>query len=157
MSFSPKNTAHSHFSRHVITCLGPLFWVAFPALGLSRLRGVISLSAAARTGTSIFPECPVHSHKLAKSRDTPTPAEVDRAEQSLIRIRTDLASKREELTLLKRREASQTEVAHSECYCDACPNTPFQGAQKSSWLSRVTPSFRGDNGSSWSRHISLLA
>ncbi len=58
VSFSPKKTAHSHLLWHVITSLGPLFWVAFPALGLSRPRGVIFPSAAARTGTSIFPELP---------------------------------------------------------------------------------------------------
>jgi hypothetical protein len=57
-SFSPKKTARSHLLRHVIMSLGPLFWAAFPALGLSRQRGDISPSAAARTGTSIFPEWP---------------------------------------------------------------------------------------------------
>ncbi|KAF8268024.1 Abscisic acid G-protein coupled receptor-domain-containing protein [Lactarius quietus] len=64
-----------------------------------------------------------------QSRTTPTQAEVARVEQSLIRIRADLASKREELASLTSREASQTE----------------DPAQKSSWLSRVTPNFRGDN------------
>jgi len=46
-----------------------------------------------------------------KSRQTLTQAEIDRVEQSLIRIRADLASKREELTCLKMRDAPQTEVA----------------------------------------------
>jgi hypothetical protein len=91
--------------------LGPLFWVVFPASGLSRLRGVISPSAAARTGTSIFSSGFTHFNNPAKSRKTPTQAEVDRVEQSLLRIRADLASKREELASLKGREASQTEVA----------------------------------------------
>lgn len=54
VKFSQKKTARSHLLPHVITCLGPLFWAVFPALGLSRPRGVISPSAAARTGTSIF-------------------------------------------------------------------------------------------------------
>ena len=60
-----------------------------------------------------------HFNDPAKSRKTPTQVEVDRAEQSLLRVRADLASKREELASLKEREASQAEVAYSESDCDA--------------------------------------
>ena len=49
-----------------------------------------------------------------KSRKTPTQVEVDCVEPSLIFICTELVSKREELTLIKRREISQTEVVYSE-------------------------------------------
>ena len=52
-----------------------------------------------------------HFDNPAKSRKTPTQVEVDRAEQSLLRVRADLASKKAELASLKEREASQTEVA----------------------------------------------
>ena len=51
-----------------------------------------------------------HFDNPAKSRKTPTQVEVDRAEQSLLRVRADLSSKRAELASLKEREASQTEV-----------------------------------------------
>ena len=61
-----------------------------------------------------------------KSRKTPTQVEVDRVEQSLIRIRTDLVSKWEELTSLKRREASQTEVICSESDCYVPPDSVFR-------------------------------
>ena len=51
-----EETAHSRSLRHVIVSLELLFWAAFLALGLSRLRGATSPSTVARTGTSIFPE-----------------------------------------------------------------------------------------------------
>jgi len=44
------------------------------------------------------------------SRKIPTRAELDRAEQSLTRVRADLASKRSELASLEMRAASQSEV-----------------------------------------------
>ena len=44
-SSSPKKTAHLHSLRHVIMSLGPLYWAAFPASGLSRLHGTTSPSA----------------------------------------------------------------------------------------------------------------
>ena len=43
-------------------------------------------------------------------RKIPTQAELDRAEQSLTRIRADLDSKRRDATSLKMRGASQSEV-----------------------------------------------
>ena len=58
VSSSLKKTAHSRPLWHVIMSLGPLFWAAFPALGLSQLRGDTSPSAVAKTGMSIFPEWP---------------------------------------------------------------------------------------------------
>jgi hypothetical protein len=53
-SSSPKKTARLLW--HVIMSLGPLFWAACPALGLSRQREDTSRSAAA--STSIFPKWP---------------------------------------------------------------------------------------------------
>ncbi|KAI0297048.1 Abscisic acid G-protein coupled receptor-domain-containing protein [Multifurca ochricompacta] len=69
-----------------------------------------------------------HVGQFLFSRKTPSRAELDRAEQSLERVRVDLASKREDVTSLKRREASQTE-----------------GVSKSSWVARVASNIRGDN------------
>jgi len=63
-----------------------------------------------------------------KSRKIPTRAELDRIEQSLTRLRADLASKRDELSSLEMGAASQSE-----------------NAQKSFWLARIAPSFQGDN------------
>ena len=60
------------------------------------------------------PSGSTHFNNPAKSRKTPTQVEVDRVEQSLIRIRADLAHKREGFTSPKRRETSQTEVVYSE-------------------------------------------
>jgi len=65
---------------------------------------------------------------FGKNRKIPTRAELDQKEQSLTRVRADIANKRKDLTSLKAREASQSE-----------------GAQKSSWLSRVASNFRGDD------------
>ncbi|KAH9996402.1 Abscisic acid G-protein coupled receptor-domain-containing protein [Russula compacta] len=65
-----------------------------------------------------------------KNRKVPTQAELDRIEQSLTRVRADLASKRKDMTSLREREASASQS---------------EGARKSSWLTRVAPSFRGDN------------
>jgi hypothetical protein len=87
-------------------------------------------------------------------RKIPTRAELDRAEQSLTRVRTDLASKRSDLTSLKIRAASQPEVGDRRT--DLGPSEPFfplQGAQKSSWLAHVAPSFRGGSGTSTHRGI----
>ena len=91
-SSSLKITAHSCPLRHVIMSLGPLFWAAFPVLGLSRLRGATSPSAVARTSTPIFPKCSTHFNKPEKSRKIPTQVEVDRVEQSLFQSHADLAS-----------------------------------------------------------------
>ena len=76
---------------------------------------------ARRFSPSIF----TRFNNPAKSRKTPTQVEIDRVEQSLMRIRTDLASKREELTSLKKRETSQTEVVYSEIDYYAYPDLSF--------------------------------
>jgi len=57
------------------------------------------------------------------SRKIPTRAELDRAEQSLTRIRADLASKRSELASLEMRAASQSEVGDRKT--DLGPPKPF--------------------------------
>jgi hypothetical protein len=44
------------------------------------------------------------------SRKSLTRADLDRVEQSVARVRADLTSKREEVTSLRIREASQAEV-----------------------------------------------
>ncbi|KAH9175742.1 Abscisic acid G-protein coupled receptor-domain-containing protein [Lactarius sanguifluus] len=149
VSTAPLNSAsHSFSRRRILVVLAPLF-VYFLLLSYVPLPGVL-LSEENRTFTLVTARYNVLGTVIlgslsgfgsvttawgyfplscGKNRKTPTQAEVDRVEQSLIRIRANLASKRKELTLLKGREASQTE-----------------GAQKStSWLSRVTPNFRGDN------------
>ncbi|KAH9067998.1 Abscisic acid G-protein coupled receptor-domain-containing protein [Lactarius deliciosus] len=149
VSTAPLNSASLSFSRRrILVVLAPLF-VYFLLLSYVPLPGVL-LSEENRTFTLVTARYNVLGTVIlgslsgfgsvttawgyfplscGKNRHTPTQAEVDRVEQSLIRIRADLASKRKELTLLKGREASQTE-----------------GVQKStSWLSRVTPNFRGDN------------
>ncbi|KAI9454650.1 Abscisic acid G-protein coupled receptor-domain-containing protein [Lactarius psammicola] len=148
VSTTPLNSASVTFSRRrVLVVLAPLS-VYFLLLSYVPLPGVL-VSEENRTFTLVMARYNVLGTIIlgslsgfgsvttawgyfplscGKNRKTPTQAEVDRVEQSLLRIRADSASKREELTLLKGREASQTE-----------------GSQKSSWLSRVTPNFRGDN------------
>ena len=63
-----------------------------------------------------FPQValPTSITNSTKSRKTPTQVEVDCVEPSLILICTDLVSKREELTSLKRQETFQTEAVYSE-------------------------------------------
>ncbi|KAH9034234.1 Abscisic acid G-protein coupled receptor-domain-containing protein [Lactarius pseudohatsudake] len=146
VSTAPLNSASLSFSRRrILVVLAPLF-VYFLLLSYVPLPGVL-LSEENRTFTLVTARYNVLGTVIlgslsgfgsvttawgyfplscGKNRHTPTQAEVDRVEQSLIRIRADLASKRKELTLLKGREASQTE-------------------KSTSWLSRVTPNFRGDN------------
>ncbi|KAH9985916.1 Abscisic acid G-protein coupled receptor-domain-containing protein [Russula vinacea] len=63
-----------------------------------------------------------------KNRKIPSRVELDQIEQRLTRVRADIADRRNDLTSLKTREASQSE-----------------DAQKSSWLTRVVPNFRGDD------------
>ncbi|KAF8264979.1 Abscisic acid G-protein coupled receptor-domain-containing protein, partial [Lactarius quietus] len=145
VSTTPLNSASLTCSRHrVLVVLAPLSvyfflisYVPLPGVLLSEehrtltlvmarynVLGTIILGSLSGFGsvTTAWGYFPL---SCGKNRHTPTQAEVDRVEQSLIRIRADLASKREELASLTSREASQTE--------------------KSSWLSRVTPNFRGDN------------
>ena len=56
---------------------------------------------------------------LSKCRKIPTRAELDQKEQGLTRVRADIANKRNDLTSLKAREASQTEVGdQSPNLCD---------------------------------------
>jgi hypothetical protein len=50
------------------------------------------------------------------SRKNLTRADLDRVEQSVARVRADLASKREEVTSLRIREASQAEVGRQNQY-----------------------------------------
>lgn len=58
------------------------------------------------------------------SRKIPTRAELDRAEQSVTRIRADLERKRDEVMSLKQREAFQAKVGRSKL--DLCaPELPF--------------------------------
>ncbi|KAI9435725.1 Abscisic acid G-protein coupled receptor-domain-containing protein [Lactarius indigo] len=152
VSTAPLNSTSLAFSRRrILVVLAPLFvyflllsYVPLPgALPTEENRtftlvtarynvlGTVILGSLSGFGsvTTAWGYFPLSCGKNRHSRKTPTQAEVDRVEQSLIRIRADLASKRKELSLLKGREASQIE-----------------GVQKSaSWLSRVTPNFRGDN------------
>ncbi|KAH9052197.1 Abscisic acid G-protein coupled receptor-domain-containing protein [Lactarius vividus] len=152
VSTAPLNSASLSFSRRrILVVLAPLFvyflilsYVPLPGALLSEenrtftlvtarynVLGTVILGSLSGFGsvTTAWGYFPLNCGKNRHSRKTPTQAEVERVEQSFIRIRADLASKRKELTLLKGREAYQTE-----------------GAQKStSWLSRVTPNFRGDN------------
>lgn len=160
VSTTPSNSASLAFSRrHVLVVLAPLSayfllisYVPLPGNLLSEenrtltlvmarynVLGTIILGSLSGFGsvTTAWGYFPL---SCGKNRKTPTQAEVDRVEQSLLRIRADLASKREELASLKGREASQTEGA----------------AQKSSWLSRVSPSFRGDELSNAEAELSGL-
>ncbi|KAH9969412.1 Abscisic acid G-protein coupled receptor-domain-containing protein [Lactifluus volemus] len=65
--------------------------------------------------------------RCGRNRKNLTRADLDRVEQSFARVRADLASKREEVTSLRIREASQAE-----------------GGQKLSWLNRLPPNFLGN-------------
>ncbi|KAI0062989.1 hypothetical protein BV25DRAFT_491774 [Artomyces pyxidatus] len=98
------------------------------------LLGALSGSGSVSTSWGYFPL------SCGGKRKSPTQAEINRAELSLDRIRTDLSRKMEDIAGLKRREAEQAENAQS------------------SWLSRVTPNFRGDSELSLlSKELSALS
>jgi hypothetical protein len=101
-----------------------------------------------RIGTSTISSDFFCLDNLSKCRKIPTRAELDQKEQSLALVRADIANKRNDLTSLKAREASQSEVGDRNLNLCVPKSSfsSFKGAQKSSWLSRVTSNFRGDDG-----------
>ncbi|KAF8498210.1 hypothetical protein F5888DRAFT_1634124 [Russula emetica] len=131
ISWNSSSAVLSH--RHLLAILAPLF-LYFLLLSYVPLPDGLVSSGMSDTFTLVTARYNVLGTFIlgclsgfGSCRNISTRAELDQKEQSLTLVRADIVNKRNDLTSLKAREASQSE------------------AQKSSWLSRVTPNFRGDD------------